>query len=63
MKCSTCSDNLCEGKYVNRELCVGDKEGIECNCVCKITKKEAFYTNFMTVGSGVATAAGKFVAI
>ncbi|KAL7014274.1 hypothetical protein ACKWTF_015845 [Chironomus riparius] len=57
MKCSACTNNECEGKYENREKCLGVKEKIECTCICQKTKKEANIATATSVGTGIATAA------
>ena len=59
MKCSACLNNECEGKYENREKCLGVKEGIECTCICQKTRKEANLAIAASVGTGIATAAGE----
>lgn len=60
MKCSTCEKNECEGKYENRDKCIGEKEGIKCTCICRITRNEAVLSSALSIGTGVAVAAGKF---
>ena len=58
MKCSACANNECEGKYENREKCLGKKENIECTCICQKTRKEANIATASSVTAGIATAAG-----
>ncbi|XP_070500613.1 dentin sialophosphoprotein-like [Chironomus tepperi] len=59
MKCSACENNECEGKYEHRDKCVGEQEGIECTCICRITHNEAILSSAISIGTGVAvTAAG-----
>lgn len=58
MKCTACQNNKCEQKYVNRSKCTGEEEGIECNCICKITAAQEITTSAISIGAGVAAAAG-----
>lgn len=58
MKCSACQANKCEGKFENRNKCRGRKEKIECTCWCQVSKAEVIGTSAMSIGAGVAMAAG-----
>lgn len=58
MKCSACQENVCEGKFENRDKCLGVKEKLECTCRCQVSKAELIRTSAMSIGAGVAMAAG-----
>ena len=60
MKSSACENNECEGKYEHRDKCLGEKEGIQCTCICRITHNEAVLSSALSIGTGVAVAAGWF---
>jgi len=59
MKCTACANNECEGKYENREKCLGLKENIECTCICQKTRQEANVATATSVLTGIAAASGK----
>lgn len=58
MKCSACQKNRCKRKYENRHRCLGRKEGINCTCTCKVSEDETVGTAVLSIGAGVAAAAG-----
>lgn len=58
MKCSACQNNECEKKYANRDKCVGKKEEIECTCTCQVSLITEITTSVVSVGAGIAAAAG-----
>lgn len=49
---------MCEGKFENKDKCLGVKENIECTCRCQVSKSELIRTSALSIGAGVAAAAG-----
>jgi hypothetical protein len=58
IKCSTCVDNKCRWKYENRRKCVGKDENIECICSCQQSVGEEIASSAVSIGCGMAAAAG-----
>lgn len=58
MKCTACQKNECERKYENRHKCTGEKEKIECTCTCQVTAAQEITTSAISIGAGIAAAAG-----
>lgn len=58
MKCSACQENVCEGKFENKNKCLGTEEKIICTCQCQVSKADLIRTSAMSVGTGIAIAAG-----
>lgn len=58
MKCSACHENRCERDYHKRNRCLGDKEGIVCTCTCQVSSDETVGTAVLSIGAGIAAAAG-----
>jgi hypothetical protein len=59
MKCSKCFVKDCGRKYLNRHVCVGEEEGIQCTCICQVSSKEASIASAASFGSGLAAIVGE----
>lgn len=58
MKCSKCIIKLCERKHTMRFLCMGEREGLKCTCICTLSPREARIASATTMGVGIATTTG-----
>lgn len=61
MKCSACREGKCNGKYENRHLCVGKKEGIKCTCHCHVELSDVIISSTASIGTGVGVVAGQLI--
>lgn len=61
MKCSSCFIKECDRKYSNRNICVGEKEGIRCTCICQASPEDVNVATTASIGSGAAAIAGKIL--
>jgi len=58
MRCSACENGDCDGLYVNRNKCVGKKEGITCTCKCRVTETADILTKGISFVGGAACYGG-----
>lgn len=55
MKCEDCQESYCEGKFENRDECLGtDFEGFACNCSCQVSSEKLYLSYALSIGIGGA---------